>query len=439
MDQMNKIKAEALAREAERRLGEGGIHEASSLAAKALALNPEQPTAQALLERLKVSQSPIYSVVIPTCNRLDILKLCLRRLEEQTLPLSDFEVLVVDDASMDGTVDFLTNYNSPLTFRAIFMPLRGGPARARNAGVRAASGEVVHFLNDDALIEPQVLAIHSSLHRALADTPVSVLGRFDFGPPFTETLWGYTLENSDLLFRYPTFTHNGLHGFDAYYSCNISTPRGTLIKAGLFDEAFTGKLWGAEDREFGMRLAAMSVPVLFRDDSRSTHVHDVGVEGLARTALVRGGGAVWLFAKHGGRPHYASIRARDVAYWRNLPTRLTERVSELHKTLSRSEVMRPVSDGTPTPYLHRDNYEKMHHLCLSLWHMRTRELLDAIVEVEKIAVQAIHATDHGESLQFCARILYPAMLFIRFFHDTIGVCSVDSIREFCPDAPPMGI
>ncbi|WP_196610543.1 glycosyltransferase family 2 protein, partial [Nitratidesulfovibrio oxamicus] len=268
-----------------------------------MSLHAGQPLALAVRERIAALAAPGYSVVIPTCNRLDILQRCLHCLERQTLPRDRFEVIVVDDASTDGTADFLAGYHPPFTLRTIVMPRRGGPGKARNAGIRAARGDIVHFLNDDALIEPNVLALHATLHEALADTPVSVLGRFDFAPPFTDTLWGYTLQHGDLLFRYPTFTHNGLHGHTSYYTCNISTPRQQLVQAGLFDEAFTGGQWGAEDMEFGMRLAALPVPVLFRDDSRSVHVHDVGVEGLARTALVRGGGAVWLFAKHGGAPH----------------------------------------------------------------------------------------------------------------------------------------
>ncbi|MFV0346951.1 MAG: hypothetical protein ACK5JO_00045 [Halodesulfovibrio sp.] len=38
-------------------------------------------------------------------------------------------------------------------------------------------------------------------------------------------------------------------------------------------------------------------------------------------------------------------------------------------------------------------------------------------------------------MQFCAARLYPAMLFIRFYHDTIGVCASDAIRRYCPQAP----
>ena len=434
MNEINGIKAQALVQEAAQRLTERDLRGAAALADRALTLDSDSTAARQLKDRVDGLSAPLCSVIIPTCNRLDILKACLACLERQTLPPSAFEVLVIDDASTDETANFLTSYAPPFAFRCILMPRRGGPAKARNAGIRSARGEVVHILNDDALIEPQVLHTHLALHQALADTPVAVLGRFDFAPPFTDTLWGYTLQHSDLLFRFQTFTHNGLHGGQSFYSCNISTPRCALIQAGLFDEAFTGGLWGAEDMEFGMRLGAMSVPVLFRDDSRSVHVHDVGVEGLARTALVRGGGAVWFFAKHGGRPHYATLKAEDVVYWRHLPARLTERLQRLHAVLAQTESLRPRNDGSPPPYLRREDFA-ICRLCYRLWAMRTRELLQAMDEVEASVHAVLAAVAGGASVQECAPALYPAMLFIRFFHDTIGVCGADTIRHFCPNAP----
>lgn len=438
MREIDSIKAGALAQEAAQRLAQGDQDAAKALAERALELDPGQPAAREVLDAVRSVHVPWYSVIIPTCDRLDILRECLRCLERQTMSRDAFEVLVVDDASGDGTVEFLKEYHPPFAFRPIFQARRGGPARARNAGIRAARGEVVHFLNDDALIEPQVLQIHSTLHNALSDRAVSVLGRFDFAPPFTESLWGYALEHSDLLFRYPTFEHNGLHGHRAYYSCNISTPRRALIQAGLFDEAIEGRLWGAEDMELGRRLEALPVPVLFRDDSRSVHVHDVGVKGLARTASVRGGGAVWMFAKHGERPHYAQIGAQDVAYWRSLPARLMQRMEQLHTVLAEAETLRPVPDAGAVPYLRREDFADMHERCLALWPMRTRDLLEVIAQVEGIAEKALQAARAGESMQRCAVLLYPAMLFIRFFHDTIGVCASDAIRRFCPQAPPHG-
>ena len=141
MQELVEHKAAALAAEAERSMARGDVQAAGALAARALSLHADQPLALAVRERIAALAAPGYSVVIPTCNRLDILQRCLHCLERQTLPRDRFEVIVVDDASTDGTADFLAGYHPPFTLRTIVMPRRGGPGKARNAGIRAARGE----------------------------------------------------------------------------------------------------------------------------------------------------------------------------------------------------------------------------------------------------------------------------------------------------------
>jgi len=56
-------------------------------------------------------------VIVPTFNRLPILKKCLAALEGQTLSARDFEVIVIDDGSSDGTEELLTKYSPPFAFQ----------------------------------------------------------------------------------------------------------------------------------------------------------------------------------------------------------------------------------------------------------------------------------------------------------------------------------
>jgi len=97
---------------------------------------------------------PTVSVVIPTHNRRELLLRTIHSaLAQESL---DFEVLIVDDGSTDGTADAIRLLNSPcVTVLRNDQPVR--VAAARNMGVEAARGSWIALLDDDDLWSPQKL------------------------------------------------------------------------------------------------------------------------------------------------------------------------------------------------------------------------------------------------------------------------------------------
>jgi GT2 family glycosyltransferase len=102
--------------------------------------------------------TPRVSVVVPTYRRPELLARCLAALTAQTLPRSDYEVVVADDAVSDATRAQVEAASSPSAVR--YVPVTGshGPAAARNAGWRAARGAVIAFTDDDTVPDPGWLA-----------------------------------------------------------------------------------------------------------------------------------------------------------------------------------------------------------------------------------------------------------------------------------------
>jgi hypothetical protein len=98
-----------------------------------------------------LSSVPRVSVVVCTYNGGRTLEQCLRSLKGLDYP--DYEVIVVDDGSTDDTRAILAR--SP-GVRAIHQPNRG-LAAARNAGLQAATGEVVAYTDDDCFADPDWL------------------------------------------------------------------------------------------------------------------------------------------------------------------------------------------------------------------------------------------------------------------------------------------
>src|SRR5258708_12940009 len=105
----------------------------------------------------------MISIVVTTYDRRETLAKCLQALAEQDWPISNYEVIVVDDGSTDGTQEFLRTLKYGPVLRVLDQPNRG-LAAARNAGLRAARNELVLFLDDDLLCKPQVVSEHLKAH-----------------------------------------------------------------------------------------------------------------------------------------------------------------------------------------------------------------------------------------------------------------------------------
>jgi len=87
----------------------------------------------------------LVSVIIPTYNRVALLPEAIDSVFAQTY--RDIELIVVDDGSTDDTRDLLAGYGNRL--QALFLPHAGYPPPALNAGIRAAHGEFIAFLDSD--------------------------------------------------------------------------------------------------------------------------------------------------------------------------------------------------------------------------------------------------------------------------------------------------
>ena len=102
-----------------------------------------------------MSQPPLFSVVIPTYNRADLLRETLESVFRQED--RDFEVIVVDDGSKEDLSSIEADYAGRITF---VRQANAGPAEARNNGVRNSQGDYVAFLDSDDVWLPWTLAAY---------------------------------------------------------------------------------------------------------------------------------------------------------------------------------------------------------------------------------------------------------------------------------------
>jgi glycosyltransferase involved in cell wall biosynthesis len=184
------------------------------------------------------------SVIVPTYNRLDVLKTCLECLETQRDPGTDYEVLVIDDGSTDGTADWLTRAQQKDALYPHVRLLRQernlGPAKARNRGVDAASGDVLVFVDSDIMVSDGFLRAHWRAHAENLLTPSIAVG---------PVLHVHSLDAKERRLRFHPL-------FDAsrafFCTSNASVTCSYFRQYGRFDEDFC--LYGWEDLECGERL-----------------------------------------------------------------------------------------------------------------------------------------------------------------------------------------
>ena len=227
-----------------------------------------------------VPDAPSISVVVPTHNRADRLAGVVRALRDQTL-VEPYELLIVDDASTDGTWEELGRLAAEYDFvRPLRVDVNRGPATARNQGWRSARSPYVAFTDDDCLPEPRWL---EGLLAALRNADV---------------VQGRTIPNPDHRERWGPFSHTITMPYEMgyYETCNMAYRRDTLEQVGGFDEGFRFP-WG-EDMDLAWRAKYSGATSTFAEDAVVRHeISDSDWRRYMRS-LRRKEGMVLAFEKH---------------------------------------------------------------------------------------------------------------------------------------------
>ncbi len=241
------------------------------------------------------ADAPIFSLIVPTFNRLPILKKCLAALEAQTLPATDFEVIVIDDGSSDGTEETLCSYSPAFRFRYL-RQTNSGTGAARRNGVSHAVGEYLLIMNDDTLLQIDALAEHLQAHQKYAPGRWAVLGNFQYPPAEArKRALSHFLYTEPFMFPQVAMEEGCPYGYSHFITCNLSIRRSAVLEAGSFDTTY--KL--SEDTELGLRLHEMGYRVLYHPRAHAWHDHlPYAVSNLIRRARVYGTDYFYMFQRH---------------------------------------------------------------------------------------------------------------------------------------------
>ena len=225
------------------------------------------------------------TIQLCTYNRSALLERVLDACLEQSVADDAYEIVVVNDGSTDNTRAVIERARRSATcaFVAIDRP-NGGLAKARNAGIAAANGERIIFIDDDVLALPNFVEEHlraAALHpgRIVRGGAINVES-FDDLPPPEWSLRDYSA--------------------NFFWTTNVSVPLETLRGVGGFNETFAEYGW--EDIDVGLRLRAAGVRATFNPRALVYHhkppPRGANIETMQRQARAQARTALALTRLH---------------------------------------------------------------------------------------------------------------------------------------------
>ncbi|MBA7618359.1 Undecaprenyl-phosphate 4-deoxy-4-formamido-L-arabinose transferase [subsurface metagenome] len=187
------------------------------------------------------------SIIIPTYNHRETLREALEFLFNQSYPKENYEIVIVDDGSTDGTEKMINSLSPPC--RLVYLHQdRKGPATARNLGIKNARGKIIIFIDSDIFSSPDFINEHVKFHRRFGDVVVS-------GPTVrTDKLKDVFSDIKRRKFR-ESLAWSG----PSLITSNLSVKKEFLLKVGGFDGEFVGMGW--HDWELGLRLKKLGLEV----------------------------------------------------------------------------------------------------------------------------------------------------------------------------------
>jgi glycosyltransferase involved in cell wall biosynthesis len=231
------------------------------------------------------------SVVIPTYNRLDTLQHVVPSLLAQSVAPDSYELLICDSNSNDGTAQYLAQVRAAHPNVRHLPGAYTGRAMARNAGIAQAQGAVVLFNDSDIIADPGLLEAHLLHHNSQRN--IAVVG------------WEVQVNSLDDYERkrQTPKERGSLHpptrkklSWLYFLTGNASVRRDDLLRAGSFDENFTG--YGHEDLELGYRLQKSGITILYEPRAINYHCQDVPHEDQVEKMKLAGRSTVRFYRKH---------------------------------------------------------------------------------------------------------------------------------------------
>ena len=232
------------------------------------------------------------SVIIPTFNRKANIVNSLKSLALQEYEQSDFEVIIVDDGSSDGTIEAIDNVSPRPLNLTVLSQCNRGPAVARNAGARVARGNYILFMDDDCV--PDKFWIREIVKPYSDPLVGGVGGRIKYSPPNDH----WANRAASVADSGPGQPVNQEGNLEYFVTANASVRKSVFDGLGGFDEEF--RYAAQEDIELAMRIVNQGFRLAYCNEAIVDHYHDFSFFGIIKRGFQIGKSERLLGLKHGG-------------------------------------------------------------------------------------------------------------------------------------------
>ncbi len=213
----------------------------------------------------------MISIIIPTYNGEKVIKKCLDSLLDQTYG-GDYEIIVVDDGSIDKTIELVREYPVRLLTQR-----HSGPATARNLGAKNAEGDILLFIDSDCVAEKDWI---DEMIKPLEDQEiVGVQGRYKTKQVGIMARFAqYEIEE-----RYERMVKRGYIDFIGSYSAAYR--KDIFLDQGGFDESFL--IASGEDLDLSFGLASKGHKMIYNQQAIVYHTHPESISQYLKQKFYR--------------------------------------------------------------------------------------------------------------------------------------------------------
>ena len=210
----------------------------------------------------------MLSAIICTYNRAKYIGNLLESIAANDLEKSKYEILLVDNNCTDNTREICEAFakaHPEVNFRYTTEPEQGLSA-ARNKGIKEAKGDIIVYVDDDALVDPHYLRTYMEWFEAHPETmacggpiePLYETSEPTWMTPYTKALLTAWMNYGDTVREYPKGRYPG--GGNAAYRKEV------FDQVGLFNTALGrkgGNLMGSEEKDIFDKMHALGMQVLY--------------------------------------------------------------------------------------------------------------------------------------------------------------------------------